>query len=101
MAQKASDRKPLTPFDPDEATPLELYSRTHGNILAMMAESGRHEVPRSRGETIEDDHTVAASLPVDYSVVDRRGHMEHHGKPIISIHGKDVDERELDRKNAA
>lgn len=101
MAHKASDTKPLITFEPDEATPLDIYSPTHRNILAMMAESGKREKSRSRAEAIEDDHAVAASLPVDYSVVDQKGHMEHHGKPIISIHGKDVDERELDKKNAA
>jgi hypothetical protein len=50
---------------------------------------------------VEDTHILAASLPVDYSAVDQRGQMDHHRKPIVSIHGKDVDERELDHKNAA
>ena len=98
------DKSGLIPFEPDEATPLDLYAPTHGNILAMMAESGTHsekDDARLHGEAIEDDHAVAASLPLEHSVVDESGHMDHHRKPIVSIHGKDVDEHELDHKDAA
>lgn len=102
-ADKISNRE-LVPFEPDEATPLDLYTPAHGNILAMMAESGMHsedDDTRLHGESIEDDHSVAATLPVEHSVVDESGHMDHHRKPIVSIHGKDVDEHELDHKDAA
>jgi hypothetical protein len=102
-ADKIPDRE-LVPFETDEATPLDLYTPIHGNILAMMAESGTHsedDDTRLHGESIEDDHAVAATLPVEHSVVDESGHMDHHRKPIVSIHGKDVDEHELDHKDAA
>jgi len=96
--------QPLTPFEPEQATPLDLHPPSHGNILAMMAESGKaseEEESGLHGEPIDDDHAVAATLPVDHSAVDRQGHMDHRRKPIISVHGKDVDERELDHKHAA
>jgi hypothetical protein len=95
-------RKKLIPFEPENTTPLDLHVPTHGNILAMMAESGeRMENSRAHGEAVEQDHAVAATLPVDRSVVDERGHMDHHRKPIISIHGKDVDEHEIEHKHVA
>ena len=103
MAHKISHENPL-PFEPEEATPLDLYTPTHGNILAMMAESGNHseeEEDPMHGEAVPDDHAVAATIPLEHSVVDESGHMDHHRKPIISIHGKDVDEHELDHKDAA
>ncbi|GEM_PF-3729116 len=102
MAKDISKQE-LIPFEPDEATPLDLYTPTHSNILAMMADSGTQpeDDGRLHGEAIEDDHAVAASLPVEHSVVDESGHMDHHRKPIVSIHGKDVDEHELDHKDAA
>jgi hypothetical protein len=53
------------------------------------------------GESVEDDRSLSASLPPEHSAVDQSGHMDHHRKPIISIHGKDVQEHELDRKSAA
>ncbi len=59
------------------------------------------EQPHLLGEPVEDDHAVSASLPPEHSAVDQSGHMDHHRKPIISIHGKDVQEHELDRKSAA
>jgi hypothetical protein len=59
------------------------------------------EQPYLYGEAVEDDHALAASLPPEHSAIDQTGHMDHHRKPIISIHGKDVQEHELDRKNAA
>lgn len=80
---------------------VDLYAITHSKLLALM-DSGRSlKRPSTEARAVEDDRTLAASLPVDYSAVDRRGHMDHHRKPIISIHGKDVDERELDHRNAA
>ena len=94
----------LTPFEPAQATPFDLYTPPHGNILAMMAESGKpseDEEPGLQSQPIDDDHAVAATLPIDHSAVDEHGHMDHHRKPIISIHGKDVDERELEHKHAA
>jgi hypothetical protein len=103
VANRISNRE-LIPFEPEEATALDLYTPSHGNILAMMAESGMHseeDDTRLDGEAIEDDHAVAASLPVEHSVVDESGHMDHHRKPIISIHGKDVDEHELNHRDAA
>ena len=96
--------KPLSPFQPEEATALDVSTPAHGNILAMMAESGKlseSEDHPLHGERISDDHAVAATLPPDHSAVDEHGHMDHHRKPIISVHGKDVDERELEHKHAA
>jgi hypothetical protein len=103
MGRDLRDR-PLVPFEPDEATPLDLSVPTHGNILAMMAESGNTSQDKEsmlHGKPIIDDHAMAASMPVDHSAVDEQGHMDHHRKPIISIHGKDVDEHELDHDRAA
>jgi hypothetical protein len=103
MARRVT-KEDLAPFEPNEATPLDLYTPVHGNILAMMAESGTHSEDddgRLQGEAVEDDHALAAGLPVEHSVVDESGHMDHHRKPIVSIHGKDVDEHELDHKDAA
>jgi hypothetical protein len=54
-----------------------------------------------QSQAIIDDHAVAASLPLDHSAVDESGHMDHHRKPIVSIHGKDVQEHELDHDSAA
>lgn len=104
MARKAKPEEPLTPFQAEETTPLDLYTPSHGNILAMIAERGKvpeESEPDMHGEAIQDDHAVAASLPVEYSAVEEDGHMDHHRKPIISVHGKDVDEHELDHQNAA
>lgn len=103
MARKVTEQ-PLSPFEAEESTPLDLYTPAHGNILAMMAESGKvcGETERHmHGEAIQDDHAVAASLPIEYSAVEEGGHMDHHRKPIISVHGKDVDEHELDHMTAA
>ncbi len=104
MARKVKPEEPLPPFEPEEPVPLDLYTPTHGNLLAMMAESAT--VPEEsesvmHGQAIQDDHAVAASLPVEYSAIEADGHMDHHRKPIISVHGKDIDEHELDRQNAA
>src|SRR5690348_11502033 len=104
MPRKIKEEDPLLPFEPEESSPLDLYVPAHGNLLAMMAKSGKvpeESEPDMHGESIQDDHAVAASLPVEYSAIEEDGHMDHHRKPIISVHGKDVDEHELDRKNAA
>jgi hypothetical protein len=101
MMARRVKKEDLAPFEPDEATPLDLYTPVHGNILAMMAEGRTAKTPRGRGESIQDDHAVAAGLPLEHSAVDETGHMDHHRKPIISIHGKDVDEHELEHKGAA
>src|SRR5579864_7899707 len=102
MARHSALNKAIHRFEPDEPPPLDLYTPTQGNILAMMVEGRMHgQQPHAHGESIERDHAIAASLPVDQSVVDQTGHMDHHRKPIISIHGKDVDEHELDHKDAA
>ena len=103
MARKVKPEDPLTPFEAEESTPLDLYAPTHGNILAMMADSGKVSdgaEPHMHSEAVQDDHAVAASLPVEYSAVDEDGHMDHHRKPIISVHGKDIDEHELDHMYA-
>ena len=104
MLRKIKDVDPLVPFEAEESSPLDLYVPAHGNLLAMMAESGKvpeESEPDMHGETVQDDHAVAASLPVEYSAIEEDGHMDHHRKPIISVHGKDVDEHELDHKSAA
>ncbi len=99
---KEPKNRELLPFEPDEATPLETDSPTHGNILTMMAESGkRSEHPYLRGESVPEDHAIAAGIAVERSVIAESGHMDHHRKPIISIHGKDVDEHELEHDHAA
>lgn len=104
MARKSKAEDPLLPFEAEESSPLDLYVPAHGNLLAMMVESGKVPEESERemhGESIQDDHAVAASLPVEYSAIEEDGHMDHHRKPIISVHGKDVDEHELDHMNAA
>lgn len=102
MDRDRRKNRQLVPFKPEAATPLETDSPTHGNILAMMAESGkRSEHPYLHGESVEQDHAIAASIPVERSVVAENGHMDHHRKPIISIHGKDVAEHELEHNHAA
>lgn len=91
-------------FDSEEETPLNLHTPTHGNILAMMAEGGNamsETHGHLHGEPITQDHVVASTLPLDHSAIDESGHMDHHRKPIISVHGKDIDEHELDHKSAA
>lgn len=65
------------------------------------ATENREEQMHPQGQSITDDHAVAATLPIDHSAVDDSGHMDHHRKPIVSIHGKDVQEHELDHDNAA
>jgi len=105
MARRQSPPTNPKLFEPEETSPLELYTPAHGNLLAMMAEGGKsfgeEEEPPMHTDAITDDHAVAATLPVDRSVVEETGHMDHHRKPIISIHGKDVDEHELNHENAA
>ena len=104
MAAKLKQEDPLLPFEAEESSPLDVYTPAHGNILAMMAESGKvpeESEPHMRSEATQDDHAVAATLPIEYSAVEEDGHMDHHRKPIISVHGKDVDEHELDHMNAA
>jgi hypothetical protein len=104
MARKLKPEDPLTPFEAEASTPLDLYTPTHGNILAMMAESDKvsdEAESHMHSEAVQDDHAVAATLPIEYSAVDEGGHMDHHRKPIISVHGKDIDEHDLDHMNAA
>ena len=64
-----------------------------GNIF--MAGSG----PAPEDE-IRTDHILASSLPVEQTAIDADGRMDNHRKPIISVHGKDIDEHELG-KNVA
>lgn len=64
-----------------------------GNIF--MAGSG----PAPEDE-IRTDHILASSLPVEQTAIDAEGRMDNHRKPIISVHGKDIDEHELG-KNVA
>ena len=104
MSRGKPRAKSLLPFMAEEETPPELYKPAHGNILAMIAEGSRRLDQNESSvhtEPITDDHAVAAGLPVEHSAIDDSGHMDHHRKPIISIHGKDVDEHELDHIDAA
>ena len=66
-----------------------------GNIFATLAGSGP-----APDDEIRSDHTVASSLPVEQTAIDAEGRMDNHRKPIISVHGKDIDEHELG-KNVA
>ena len=96
--------KKVDPFEAEEETPLNRHTPGHGNILAMMAEGGKamsEAEGRLHGESISQDHLVASTLPLEHSAIDETGHMDHHRKPIISVHGKDIDEHELDHKSAA
>ena len=68
--------------------------------MAESAKASEQEDPGLHGEPTVD-HAVAATLPIDHSAVDEHGHMDHHRKPIISVHGKDIDENELNHKSAA
>jgi len=83
---------------------LDFHTPEHGDILAMVAEGSQgmsSSEPYLHGEAVTEDHVVAASLPVEHSAIDETGHMDHHRKPIISVHGKDIDEHELDHMSAA
>ena len=96
--------KPLSAFRSEPDTPMVFHAPEHGNILAMVAEGSQGmstSEPYLHGEAVTEDHVVAASLPVEHSAIDETGHMDHHRKPIISVHGKDVDEHELDHMSAA
>ena len=64
-----------------------------GNIF--MAGSGP-----APGDEIRTDHILASSLPVEQTAIDADGRMDNHRKPIVSVHGKDIDEHELG-KNVA
>lgn len=100
----AREKVKAEPFEAEEEAPLNLYTPPHGNILAMMAEGGKAMTEaegRLHGESIPQDHLVASTLPLEHSAIDETGHMDHHRKPIISVHGKDIDEHELDHKSAA
>jgi hypothetical protein len=104
MPREKREAKPLLPFEAEEEILLDLYTPAHGNILAMRADGSKRldeNQPPVHGEPITDDHAVAAGLPIEHSAIDETGHMDHHRRPIISIHGKDVDEHELDHKDAA
>jgi hypothetical protein len=66
-----------------------------GNIFTTMAGSGP-----APGDEVRSDHILASSLPVEQTAIDAEGRMDNHRKPIISVHGKDIDEHELG-KNVA
>ncbi len=58
-----------------------------------------HEVP---GDDLTlTDHDIAAQLPPEVTGITSDGKMESHRTPIVSIHGKDVDERVDPRHSAA
>lgn len=40
------------------------------------------------------DHDIAAQLPPETTGITSEGNMENHRTPIVSIHGKDVNERD-------
>lgn len=104
MGREKNRPKPPSPIEVKEETPLDLHTPAHGNILAMMVEGGKRIAVNEtylHGEAVAEDHAVAASLPVEHSAIDETGHMDHHRKPIISVHGKDIDEHELDHMSAA
>lgn len=84
------------PYFPQQKQPANLtgWGKIHGT-------ENREEQMHPQGQPITDDHAVAATLPIDHSAVDDSGHMDHHRKPIVSIHGKDVQEHELDHDSAA
>ena len=77
-----------------------------GNLLEMASKESSAPAGDilAGGPIIEDeardDHILAALLPPEQSAIDAEGHMDHHRKLIISIHGKDIDEHELG-KNVA
>ena len=106
MARPNARKKPklLSVFRSEPESPLRLHTHTHGNIPAMMGEGSQRmstSEPYLHGEAVTEDHVVAASLPIEHSAIDETGHMDHHRKPIISVHGKDIDEHELDHMSAA
>jgi len=65
------------------------------NIFATMAGSGP-----SPDDEIRSDHVLASSLPVEQTAIDAEGRMDNHRRPIISVHGKDIDEHELGKNIA-
>jgi hypothetical protein len=64
-------------------------------VFAAMAGAGP-----APDDEIRSDHVLASSLPVEQTAIDAEGRMDNHRKPIISVHGKDIDEHELG-KNVA
>jgi hypothetical protein len=65
------------------------------NLFATMAGSGP-----APDDQVRNDHVLATSLPVEQTAIDAEGRMDNHRKPIISVHGKDIEEHELG-KNVA
>jgi hypothetical protein len=65
------------------------------NLFATMAGSGP-----APDDQVRSDHVLATSLPVEQTAIDAEGRMDNHRKPIISVHGKDIEEHELG-KNVA
>jgi hypothetical protein len=66
-----------------------------GSVLAQAA-SGT----AAPEDEVSTEHQLAATLPVEQSVVTADGRMDNHRTPIISVHGKDIDEHQLG-KNVA
>ena len=91
MSEQIQPRNPRPNHPMRRATDLA----QRANILAAMAGSG--SAPE---DEVRNDHTLASSLSVEHSAIDAEGRMDNHRKPIISIHGKDIDEHELG-KNVA
>lgn len=97
-----SGRRRRKPSQAEAENPVALYASARDNILAITAQGGkRMNEGNLHGEAIAEDHAVAASLPLEHSAIDETGHMDHHRKPIISVHGKDIGEHELDHISAA
>jgi hypothetical protein len=71
-----------------------------GSLLQFMANSNtRDDADELQLPLIERD--VAAQLPIDTTSIDEEGYMDSHRKPIVSIHGKDVEDHDERRKPAA
>jgi hypothetical protein len=66
-----------------------------GSVLAQAASSSA-----ASDDEISTEHQLAAMLPVDQSVVTADGRMDSHRTPIVSVHGKDIDEHELGKSVA-
>lgn len=68
-----------------------------GDLLAMIATSPAPspDNDESNGDDLAlTDHDIAAQLPPEITGITSEGKMENHRTPIVSIHGKDVDERD-------
>jgi hypothetical protein len=98
--QNAEIPKPISPYGQrvrvrvDAEKDSERNVAGPGNLLSFMASD-----PLDDADVVEQD--IAAQLPPENTVVHEDGFMDAPRKPIVSIHGKDVEEHDELRRPAA